>query len=114
MNGRRAQHECRVVSVRGRAGFKAPPGSVYVGRGRGSRWGNRYHEGRDGTRDEVVALHRKWLWGEIRAGRITEADLLTLEGLDLACWCAPEACHADTLLDAVRWAVERRDGRRAA
>ena len=81
-----------------------PPDAVYVGRGRGSRFGNRYVIGRDGDRDQVIELYRRWLWREIRAGRITRDDLRALDGHDLVCWCHPKPCHAEVLRRAVRWA----------
>lgn len=75
----------------------APAGAVYVGRP--TKWGNRYVVGKHGTQDECVALHKAWL--EQVFGR--DPDALRrlqaeLRGKDLVCWCAPKACHADTLL----------------
>ncbi len=68
-------------------------GGVYVGRP--SKWGNPFVIGRDGTRAEVIEKYRHWLLGQ--------PSLLTalgeLRGKDLACWCAPLACHADVLLE---------------
>jgi hypothetical protein len=74
-----------------------PPGAVYVGRGRGSKWGNPFRIGRDGTRDEVIAKYEKWIR---RQPQLMEA-LRELEGKDLVCFCAPRACHADILLKLV-------------
>lgn len=71
---------------------KVPPGAVYVGRGKNSRWGNRYVIGRDGSRADVI---RKFT-------EIQLPDLLPrihlLRGKDLVCFCAPEDCHGDVLL----------------
>jgi Domain of unknown function (DUF4326) len=79
----------------------------YVGRGAGERgrFGNPFAVGRDGSRDEVIALHRLWLWDEIVAGRFTLRELAALEGKVLGCWCAPRRCHAETLVAAARWAA---------
>jgi hypothetical protein len=30
---------------------------------------------------------------------IKDAARIELRGLDLVCWCAPEACHGDVLLE---------------
>lgn len=73
---------------------------------RTTRWGNPFHIGRDGTRDDVIAKYRAWLWTELRARRIAVDDLAALHGCDLACWCAPQACHGDVLVAAARWAAE--------
>lgn len=49
----------------------------------------------DGTRAEVMAKYREYL--------LADPDLLALvpelRGKTLACWCAPELCHADILAE---------------
>ena len=66
---------------------------IYVGRGRGSKWGNPYKIGIDGTREEVIQKHKLWL--------LKQPALLScldeLKGKILGCWCAPQACHGDLL-----------------
>ena len=69
------------------------PYEVYVGRP--TQWGNPYVIGVDGTRDQVIAKYRGWL---LRNPQLL-AQLPTLRGKVLACWCAPEACHADVLAE---------------
>jgi hypothetical protein len=57
---------------------------------------------REAAQAEAVARHRRWLDGEIEAGR--ERPSLTdireqLGGRNLACWCrAGTPCHVDRLL----------------
>jgi hypothetical protein len=51
--------------------------------------------GRDGTRDEVIAKYRAWI---VRQPALM-AVLGELKGKDLVCWCAPERCHAEVLID---------------
>lgn len=83
------------------------PCDVYVGRGRGSIWGNPWVLGPDGTRDEVIDRYETWL----RTGRgfghpeATEENrqrilhsLPALKGKTLGCWCHPERCHSSVLL----------------
>lgn len=72
--------------------------------GRGSRWGNPFHIGKDGSREEVIRKYRKWLWGEIQKGRITKEDLVALKHKKLGCFCKPQACHGDVIVAAVEWA----------
>ena len=67
---------------------------VYVGRGRGSRWGNPFKSPRDGSRDEVIAKYERWLVSQPEL----MAALPELRGKVLGCWCAPKPCHADVLL----------------
>lgn len=64
---------------------------LYVGRP--GKWGNPYLIGTDGTREEVIRKYIKWL----RASPKLVAELPTLRGQVLACWCAPLDCHAHVL-----------------
>ena len=81
----------KVVNVResGRSG----PNLVYVGRP--SYWGNPFIIGEHGTREEVIDKFRIRLLGSPKM----LARLSELRGKDLSCWCAPEPCHADILLE---------------
>jgi hypothetical protein len=66
---------------------------VYVGRP--SQWGNPYVIGKDGNRVEVIARFRAYAERRLQA----EPEWLKpLVGRDLVCWCAPEGCHADVLI----------------
>jgi len=83
------------------------PFEVYIGREvpergfAGSIWGNPFIIGRDGDREEVIAKYKSWLLG------IPEllARLPELEGKVLGCWCKPEACHGDFLVELVEGRV---------
>lgn len=83
---------CRVLNAR--IVGKAPaPGRVYIGRP--GKWGNPFVIGRDGSRAEVIAKYRAWL-----ASQPELLDALDeLRGKDLVCWCAPQACHGDVLIE---------------
>lgn len=61
--------------------------------GRGEKWGNPFIIGRHGNREQVIHKHRVWLLGSSLFDDIHE-----LKGKNLVCFCAPEACHGDTLL----------------
>lgn len=82
--------------------LKSEPYDVRIDRK--SRWGNPFVIGRHGSRDEVIARHRAWLWDQIRSGRLSLEDLAALHGKRLGCHCAPLPCHGDTLTAAARWA----------
>ena len=78
-----------------------PAGSVYVGRNtingwRASKWANKFVVGKHGTRAECIALYAKWLCDDPE--RVAQCQT-ELHGMNLLCWCAPEPCHADVLLD---------------
>lgn len=75
--------------------------SAYIGRP--SKYGNPFHIGIDGTREEVITKYKDWL--------NTQPDLIKLakqelRGRDLACWCAPLPCHGDVLLEIVNQPTE--------
>jgi hypothetical protein len=72
---------------------RIPAGAVYVGRP--SKWGNPFAIGRDGDRADVVRKHKAWL---LKQPHLL-MELRELRGKDLVCFCAPEACHADTLVE---------------
>lgn len=86
------------------------PGGVceYIGRPR--TLGNPYVIGPDGSREEVIALYKRWLWREMKAGgkvRAKVQELLAVarseDGLKMLCHCKPLACHGDVIADALRW-----------
>lgn len=97
-------------------GWRMPPDSVVVSRP--SMWGNPFswQEARDewsctdaDARDVVVDIYRDWLAmvdpahfsPALRAARVAIlANVSSLRGKNLACWCVAGArCHADVLLE---------------
>lgn len=70
---------------------------VYVGRG--SKWGNPFHIGKDGTRDEVIEKYSVWL----RTQPQLLAAVPELKGKILGCFCSPQNCHADVLAVVANW-----------
>jgi hypothetical protein len=80
------------------------PYDVYIGREmrryglKESKWKNPYKIGRDGTRDEVIAKYEH----RVRSRPELVAALPELRGKVLGCWCAPEPCHGDVLLELVQ------------
>lgn len=75
---------------------------LYVGRDNwvnslaASKWRNPFVIGKDGDRDEVLAKYRAYIIPKIEAG---ELDLEELRGKILVCWCSPQPCHADVLVE---------------
>jgi Domain of unknown function (DUF4326) len=74
-------------------GMRSTADRVYVGRP--SKWGNPFVIGRDGSRDEVIAKYRTWIVQQ----PTLMAALHELLGKNLVCWCAPERCHAEVLIE---------------
>ena len=63
---------------------------------RTSRWGNPFKIGLDGDRAAVIEKYRRYL---ARCPGLL-ADISTLRGKRLGCWCAPLPCHGDVLKEA--------------
>jgi len=111
----------------------------YVGRAFGgwdpSPLGNPFKIGLDGTREECLLKYRVHLWNAYRTGqaeaaarsfvdtrpRSREEDIYFAIGrlaarhvlgddIVLGCWCAPKACHAETIRAIVEWLGERLRG----
>lgn len=63
--------------------------------GRGTAWGNPFILGTDGNRDTVIA--KFYHYAQWRLER--EPNWLEpLRGKDLACYCAPKACHGNVIV----------------
>lgn len=69
-----------------------PADAVYIGRG--SPWGNPFKIGPDGTRDEVCDRFEREV--------LPALDLEPLRDKALVCFCAPQRCHGDSILRALR------------
>jgi hypothetical protein len=90
--------------------------NVYVGRGRvvfltkegpsfppkDSKFCNPFKVGKDGTREEVIAKFRSFMEEKLAKDPALKQELLALEGKRLGCWCKPEACHGDVLLELIQ------------
>jgi Domain of unknown function (DUF4326) len=101
---------------------KQEPYDIYVGRGRDPRtgepgeWGNPYSHRPSRVPDvivvatvgEAVALHKRWLYDQLRSGAIPLERMAALDGKTLGCWCRqPGPCHGWNLLAAAAWAAEQ-------
>jgi hypothetical protein len=80
--------------------------------GRGSKWGNPFVIGKDGSREDVVRKHKEWilLWlkekkeviivcyGRRYTNKVVD-DVEELRGLKCGCYCKPLACHLDVFVE---------------
>ena len=76
------------------------PYDVYIGRG--SIWGNPFThldsniaEYRVDTREEAVERYREWIQQQPEL----LAQIHTLKGKTLCCFCKPKSCHGDVLAE---------------
>ena len=75
---------------------------------RRTRWGNPYLIERGKMkRADVIAAYAQHFARLPHLHR----DLGTLRGKVLVCWCYPERCHGDVLIDALRSATTAQDAR---
>jgi len=83
---------------------------VYIGRP--SKWGNPFSHKPGtkaqyvvGTREDAIEAYRTWITeGD---GKHLLNDLHELEGKILGCWCKPNSCHGDVLVELVETAKQR-------
>lgn len=77
---------------------------VYIGRG--SKWGNPYTHIKDrptagiyvcGTREEAISEYKHYILNNSKL----MAALPELKGKILGCWCKPQSCHGDVLLELI-------------
>ena len=80
------------------------PYDVYIGNAMGwsyglkkSKWHNPFKIGRDGNREEVIRKYREY---SLNRPELL-SDLHELEGKILGCWCKPESCHGDVLIELI-------------
>jgi len=70
---------------------------IYIGRP--SPWGNPFHIGRDGTREEVISKFRRYLSNSpLLVGRGRKV----LKGKVLGCFCPPLPCHGDVWVEVLK------------
>jgi hypothetical protein len=74
---------------------KARQAGQYVYIGRTSPWGNPYQVAWDGPLEEVIDKYREWLQSQPKL----LAQLPSLRGKVLGCYCKPRVCHGDVLLE---------------
>jgi hypothetical protein len=84
------------------------PNNVYIGRKgvvfingcrfpeNDSIWANPFKIGRDGDRETVLQKYKEYI-----TARVGPAELKKLAGKNLGCWCKPEPCHGDILIELI-------------
>lgn len=72
---------------------KKEPFDVYIGRP--SEWGNPFVIGKHGTREEVIEKYLRWVLEQPHL----MANVHTLRGKTLGCFCAPLMCHGHVLAE---------------
>jgi len=94
--------------------WMSDPNNVYIGRAGcvfidgqrypkiSSEFANPYKIGIDGTRDDVIKKYRKYIENRLENDVELRRKLLEMKGKSLGCWCYPDACHGDVLLELIK------------
>lgn len=87
--------------------------NVYIGRARvvfidgvrypteNSIWANPYKITKTRTREEAIELYREYVEKKLKSNPSLINELVKLKGKNLGCWCKPECCHGDVLLELI-------------
>lgn len=59
---------------------------------------NPYKIGKDGTREEVLVKYESYIRKKLAEDSSFSEELKKLKGKTLGCWCKPDKCHGDILL----------------
>lgn len=78
---------------------------VYIGRP--SIFGNPFEIGKDGTREDVIEKYRKYLYDRINNDEEFRKKILELDSKTLGCFCKPERCHGDIIIEFLDIVMER-------
>lgn len=74
---------------------KIPKDAWYVGRP--STFGNPFEITKKVTREKSLKLYREYMTKNLKIAELAKRHL---KGKDLVCWCSPESCHAEILMEA--------------
>lgn len=66
-----------------------------------SKFANPYKIGKDGSREEVIIKYRNYITEKIKNDKNMLNELLSMKGKNLGCWCYPDMCHGNILLELI-------------
>lgn len=66
-----------------------------------SNFANPFKIGKHGNRNEVLSKYRKYIIEILDNDILLQNELIKLKGKNLGCWCFPEPCHANILLELI-------------
>lgn len=87
--------------------------NVYIGRARivfidgirypfeDSIWSNPYKITETQSREQVLKLYRAYIEEKLKSNPELVKELIKLDGKKLGCWCKPECCHGDILVELI-------------
>jgi len=66
-----------------------------------SNFANPYKIGKDGSREEILVKYKDYIVNKLKNDKELVMELLSLKGKNLGCWCCPERCHGEILLELI-------------
>ena len=66
-----------------------------------SNFANPFKIGKDGTREEVLIKYKKYIIEKIENNISLKNELINMKDKNLGCWCFPEQCHGNILLELI-------------
>jgi hypothetical protein len=76
------------------------PYDIFIGRG--SIFGNPFEIGIDGDREQVIKRYQHWFNMLTRDEAFVD-QVLRLEGKTLGCFCVPQPCHGEVIVEWLKW-----------
>jgi hypothetical protein len=89
------------------------PNNIYIGRAgiifidkerypkKTSKFANPFKIGIDGNRDVVLNKYKSYIIDKLESDKLLLSELLSYNNKNLGCWCYPEPCHGDILLELI-------------
>jgi hypothetical protein len=67
-----------------------------------SIWANPYKITDIMSRDKVLELYKTYIKEKLQKDNNLVKELLQLKGKKLGCWCKPECCHGDIIIEMIK------------
>lgn len=79
--------------------FKDDPKVIYIGRP--GPFGNPFRMREESIEERAFVIEEYAAWFKLKVMNDFEfrQSILALRGYDLACWCPPEPCHGDVIIE---------------
>ena len=62
---------------------------------------NIFKIGKDGSRKEVISKYKNYILNKLENNQKLKEELFLMKNKNLGCWCHPEPCHGDVLLEII-------------
>ena len=66
-----------------------------------SKFYNPFKIGKDGTREEVINKYKHYIIDKLDNDILLQKELIEMKDKNIGCWCYPEICHGNILLELI-------------